>query len=63
MEIVAASSAASQRILIANAVAWNAGFVICTMQVVVVFVSVRNAAQLGESIVYVIAVIVADVIR
>jgi hypothetical protein len=63
MEIVAASSAASRRILTANAVAWNAGFVIYTMQVVVVFVFVRNAALLGESIVYAIAAIVADVIR
>lgn len=63
MEIVAASSAASRRILIANAVAWNAGFVIITMRAAAVFAFVHNAAQLGESIVYAIAAIAAVVIR
>ena len=63
MEIVAASSAASRLFLTAVAAAGSVEFGMLTMRVADVFVFVRNAAQLGEFILYVIAAIVADVIK
>ena len=47
----------------ADAAAGSVEFGMLTMRVADVFVFVRNVAQLGEFILYVIAAIVADVIK
>ena len=63
MENVGANSAALRPIRTAAVVACVVGFGMLTMRVADVFVFVRNVAQLGEFILYVIAAIVADVIK
>ena len=63
MENVGANSAALRPIRTAAAVECVVGFGMLTMRVAVVYVSVRNAAQLGAFTAFAIAAIVVNVIK